>query len=113
MDMHIDNMVRRTESRSNPDITPQILEQLVDGDERSRARAISHVYFNAARRMYLWPKHKKARLNEDDPKNFQKRVRIFRAKAHKYKLLFRMLTRKYDPPDRAVVEYIDTSADEM
>jgi hypothetical protein len=116
MDMHIDNMVRRHNIRANPDITPRILDKLVDGDVRSRSMAISQVYFNAAKRMDAWDTKRMIKYNKIQGANaigFSDRMSIFLKRSHKYKTLFTMLSPNYDPPDRAVVEYIDTSADEM
>ena len=116
MDGHIDNMLGRHYLRPNPDITPRILDKLVNGDVRSRSMAISQVYYNAAKRMNAWDLKRMNKFNQikgDDMIGYQGRINIFLSRSYKYKVLFQLLSPKYAPRDRAVVEYIDTSADEM
>ena len=116
MDMHIHNMLRRHSIGGNPDITPLILDKLVDGDVRSRAMAMSQVYYNAAKRMDAWDLKRMNKFNQIKGErviSYQERINIFRSRSHKYKVLFQLLSPNYAPRDRAVVEDIDTSADEM
>ena len=87
MDEHIDNMVRRHDARANPDITPEILNNLVNGEVRPRAMAIAQVYYNAAQRMLDWDMD-----------------RIYKMRSYRYKVLYQLLSPNFDPPDRASIE---------
>jgi len=115
MDEHINNMVRRHNARANPDITPEILNKLVNGDVRLRAIAIAQVYHNAFHRMLTWDIDRIREYNRDsgtDMVSYRGRVRIYQMRSHKYKVLHQMLSPKFDPQDRVAIECIVTSEDE-
>jgi len=107
MDEHIDNMVRRHDARANPDITPEILNKLVNGEVRPRAMAIAQVYYNAAQRMLDWDMDRRKEYNRDSGINrlsYRGRVRIYKMRSYRYKVLYQLLSPNFDPPDRASIE---------
>ena len=116
MDMHIDNMLRRHRARANPDITPDILDQFVNGEVQTRAMAIARVFWNAADRMLDWDLDRRKEYNRNPHErsySFRGKVKALKSMSYRYMVLYQMLSSTYEPPDRAVVEYINTSADEM
>ena len=114
MEEHIEHILHRNIGHKNPDITESIMEKLVNGGPREHTMALAQLYWNAADRMDHWSKDRRTKYNSRKPSlSFRGRIRYYQMKAHKYKMMHIMLSPNYEPPDRAVIEYIVTSEDEI
>jgi len=116
MEEHIKHILDRNLGQKNPDITESILEKLVNGGPREHTMALAQLYWNAADRMNHWSMDRRKKYNSRPllfSLSFKGRIRQYQMKAHKYKMMHIMMSPNYEAPDRAVIEYIVTSEEEI